>query len=419
MRKVLVVDDDVSILEGLKRLLSKEPNIDARFYLSPISALEELKNGLNVDLIIVDMWISEMDGLLFIKHFREFNETTPVLSMSGHANLDSNFEIAKLGADDFIEKPFNKAALLYKIRRMLGDSSSEKISLIDNSSIARLIHENKKKKQRTIEKNGVLTGKGIHTGSKTGIILSPLPENSGVIFEDIVSGKQVLPHIQNIHSKISNTGLGYGDFSLSVIEHLMATFFAYEIDNILVKVNKEIPALDGSAIEFCHLMDGLGLIEQNAYKKEIVIDKKYQITDEKDPSISIQVEPYDGFSIAYHFEYEDGTKTVFDIDLSENRTEIFKKEIAPARTFVSLTQFRDVILANGLGQGITTENTLFLKNGVIFNQELRFPDELARHKGLDLCGDSMLLCLPLKGRFTAFKTGHRHNAALLKAVLSS
>jgi UDP-3-O-acyl N-acetylglucosamine deacetylase len=199
---------------------------------------------------------------------------------------------------------------------------------------------------------------------------------------------------------------------VATIEHFLSALHSYGITNLLVKVQSEIPILDGSAIEFCRLIDEAGVQEQDEECVEIIVDRIYRAG--KENGESIRIEPADGFSVRYELRYP---KPVGHQEYTyvHRGADSFKEEIAPARTFGFL---RDIAQMEkmGLAAGGRLSNFILIDNEKIVNTELRFADELARHKILDIIGDFYLLGRPVRGAITARMTGHSDNIALLREL---
>ncbi len=419
MKKILVIDDEINILKSLTDILEKN-----QFH--PIIC-DNGKEALSLfiqekpDLAIIDIWMADMDGYTLLNEFKNVDKTIPIIMMSGHANVATSVETVKLGAEDFLEKPFSTDYLLFKINRLLKNNAEKKtIKSNNNSKLEKLLQE-VNEGQKTITKNLVITGKGLHQGKNTGIILSPLPKNSGIIFKEISSGETIKANIENIaNSNFYGTTLKTGRFSLTVIEHLLSTLNIYGIDNLQIKVSEEIPILDGSSINFCELLEKGEIKIQSANKKVVVIDKTYTYQDPNNKDIHITVEPHDDLAISYTLEFPQAFgKQFFSVDFLEieNKIDFYKKEIAPSRTFGFLDETKDLQSA-GLAQGANLDNALLVHKDQVINTDLRFKEEFARHKVLDIIGDIYLFGFGLKGKITAHRSGHRHTVELIKKILS-
>ncbi|HMB00660.1 MAG TPA: UDP-3-O-acyl-N-acetylglucosamine deacetylase [Spirochaetota bacterium] len=415
MKKILIVDDEVNIQNSIKESLPAN-EFTCLTCTNPLDTAK-LINKNKPDLVLLDIWMPEKDGNEVLTEIKTRSPELPVIIISGHANISTTMKIAKSGANDFLEKPFSSEALLQKIKKELHLQSNSN-NMADIYQIPAGLLQETREKQKTITKNGVLKGKGLHTGTSTGIIISPLPPDSGIIFEDIASGARIKAGINHIQASAHATSLNISGHRISCVEHLLAVFHIFGINNISVKVNQEIPICDGSAVQFVKLIKDCGITKQNKNKKKIIIDKQYEFTDKKDPSKNIIIEPGESLAVKYYFEMPDKRyRQNFNITFNEHKIAQFEKEVAPARTFGFLHELKD-LQANGLGQGGDMHNFLFLDGDKVLNNKFNFDNELARHKTLDIIGDFMLMGAELQGKITAYKTGHFHNINLIKKITS-
>ena len=219
-------------------------------------------------------------------------------------------------------------------------------------------------------------------------------------------------HIDYVQTTEMATSLKKGGAVAETIEHLTAVFHAYRITNLMVKMIEEIPVMDGSALEFCRLIEEAGIEEQEEKMEELVIRRRCEIGN---GDKSLVIEPADTFSIHYFLDYPPpiGQQTYNFVLKSE---EAFKKNIAPARTFGFLKDM-EMLDRRGLGEGGWFNNVILVDDEKVVNTELRYPDEFARHKILDLIGDFYLLNRPIRGRVTARRTGHTDNINMMKKLL--
>jgi len=268
--------------------------------------------------------------------------------------------------------------------------------------------------QRTLKRSMVLAGQGLHSGIKTGLILTPLPANSGILFGNISTDDVVPAHIDYVESTEFATFLRKGATSAKTTEHFLAVLNGYQITNLLVKINDELPIMDGSAIDFCSIVEDAGLQEQDAFLEEIVIDNKYVIGEESPDSKFIKIEPADSFQVHYTLQYPEpiGRQEVLFVLKDEKA---FKEQIAPARTFGYVKDV-EKLESMGLASGGRLTNVILVDDEKVVNTTLRFPDEFARHKILDILGDFYLLGRPIRGKITAQMTGHSENVALMKLI---
>ena len=276
--------------------------------------------------------------------------------------------------------------------------------------------------QRTIRGNLVLNGIGLLSGRNTGIILSPLGTNEGIIFQTL-DGQTIRGHITSLENfsragssmtfSANSTTLSNGRRRVRTVEHLMAVLSMYGITNVLVKIDEEIPNIDGSARTFCELIDEAGIEEQSAPTKLAVIRQKIGVGNEEKHAKYLYAEPFDRFEISMRVDYP---LPVGEQSLTFNPARgSFAQEIAPARSF---NTFENIEMAQKLGKvgGGYLHSHIIMYDGKVINTELRYPDEFVRHKILDLIGDLYLLGLPLRGRITANMTSHGYNQALVERL---
>ncbi len=265
--------------------------------------------------------------------------------------------------------------------------------------------------QRTLKQSMVLYGTGLHSGKKTGLLLQPLPPHSGILFGSVSSDEVVPAHLDYVQTTEFATSLKNGSAIAKTVEHLMAVLHAYGITNLMVKMIEEIPVMDGSALEFCKIVEEAGVEEQEEKVTELLIDRKMEIVHR---SKSLIIEPAEVFSVQFFLDYPPpiGQQT---FDFTMESEEAFRDQIAPARTFGFLKDI-EMLERMGLAGGGRLHNLILLDDEKIVNTELRFPDEFVRHKILDLIGDFYLLNRPIRGRVTARLTGHTENFALMKKI---
>ncbi|GIW43992.1 MAG: hypothetical protein KatS3mg077_1274 [Candidatus Binatia bacterium] len=424
MAKVLVVDDDAKIRASLRGILAEE-GLEVLEAENGRYALQQLRDS-NPDLVIVDVWMPDMDGLEFLRAVRDapdIERHPPVVMISGHGNIETAVRATKLGAVDFIEKPFSLDGFLATVHRALqrqpDEHSSRGYPMLESvSNLNGAPNRNVGGKrqfssaQRTVGRSVVHTGTGLHSGGKTGLILQPLPPGSGIVFSNLSADATVPAHLDWVESTGYATTLHRQGVTVRTVEHLLAALHAYRVTNVLVKVQGEVPILDGSAAGFCQLLENAEIVEQNAPVEDIEI--RHPIEIRRDEREWIRIEPYQGFAVSYTLEYPPPVgRQVYEYVYRGPAS--FRDEIAPARTFGFVRDLAQ-LAAMGLASGGRLDNCILIDDEKVVNTTLRFPDELARHKILDILGDMYLLGRPLRGKITAFRTGHSENIALLRAI---
>ena len=422
---IMVVDDEDKVRESVREVLADEGyRVVATADGTRVLGLIDQEKP---RLVLLDIWMPQIDGIDLLKQIKSKEPAINVVMISGHGNIHTAVTATKFGAFDFIEKPLSLDALLLTVQRALGDYSPGRSKGNDPNGA----RKSKKEKrapvvpkqgrlssstipQRTLKKSVVTSGQGLHSGTKTGLILHPLPPNSGILFAGISGDAQVPAHLDYVGSTGYATSLRAKGFAVGTVEHLLAVLHSYGITNLLVKVQGEIPILDGSALEFCNLIEEVGVQEESEECSEIVVDRPYRIESERGESISI--EPADIFSVHYVLNYPKPVG-IQEHTYTHHGSAWFREEIAPARTFGFLRDVEQLQQA-GLVNGGKLNNCILIDDERVINTDLRFPNELARHKILDIMGDFYLLGKPVRGAITATMTGHSDNIALLRELRS-
>ena len=427
---ILVVDDDINVLEGTAAALG-EHGYGVRCAAGgeeALGLLEAAAENFKPDLILVDLWMPGMDGLEFLAALaplRAHGVTAPAIAVSEHGSVDVVVRAARLGAANFVPKPFVIDALLDAVGQTLGQQSAPKPSRPvtggsypggedGRMSSVPARRSSEAARERTLCRSVVAGGVGLHSGAASGLILEPLPPGFGIRFGRLGSSAEVRAHVDHVDSTDYATSLRGEGVVTATVEHLLAALHAYEITNLLIKTDGEVPIFDGSASGFCELIENAGVEEQDAELGTLTVNRRIRIGD---TDRWIEIEPCDGFRVRYELEYPSPVgKQVYEFEMSG--AQAFREEIAPARTFGFVDEIRALEDA-GLGQGGRLSNFILIGQEGVVNTKLRFADELARHKILDIVGDTYLLGRPVRGRITAHKTGHAHNVALMRELRDS
>ena len=420
---ILVVDDEEGIYQTLKEVLADEgyETIHTSDGADALSLIEDR----SPDLVMLDIWLPGRDGLDILTQIRSSYTNLPVIMISGHATITTAVKATQLGAFDFLEKPLDLETTLQKVKAALDSVGQDNDSngadrdvVLDGEPCAYtpVVYATQAlpgeaRPQKTLKSSSLLYGVGVHSGQKSGLILEPLPENSGIHFAGVASKHAVPAHVDYVGTTGFATTIKHADSQVATIEHLLSALHAYGITNLMVKCNKEVPVMDGSAIEFCKLIEEIGVKEQSESIYELAVDKVYQFGDGEE---LITIEPADSFIIDYTLSYPEPVgRQHFVYELSD--PESYKQEIASARTFGFVKDI-DFLQQQGLAQGGRFNNFVLIGEEGAINSELRFPDEAVRHKILDVIGDLYLLGRPLRGKVTAKMTGHSDNIELLRVI---
>jgi len=272
--------------------------------------------------------------------------------------------------------------------------------------------------QRTIAKEVFMNGQGIHTGESVSVRVLPAPANTGVVFV-----RADLPHrpaipvksaqVVDIEKSVRRTTLSKDGVEVQTVEHLMAALWGMDIDNVYVEVTGiEMPGLDGSAVQFFQQFKVVGTVEQEAPKHYFSLREPVFV---EDGDASIVVFPGKELRISYLLSYPHPLLKSQFVSYTRNNGASFEEAIAPARTFC-LKEEAEALRAAGFGKGASFKNTLVLDRTGVMENTLRFEDEFARHKILDLLGDLYLLGAHLRAHVIAIKSGHPLNVKLLKKL---
>ncbi len=296
------------------------------------------------------------------------------------------------------------------------------------------------KKQNTIKNEVTLSGVGLHTGNEVTMTFKPAPINHGYAFVRIdLEGKPVIEaNAEYVVNTQRGTNLEKRGVFINTSEHVLAAIVALDIDNIIIEINApEPPIMDGSSKHFIDALEQAGIEEQNADREEYVVKDVISYRD-KETGSEIILMPSDDYQITAMVDF--GTKVLGTQNATLNNLSDFKSEIADARTFSFLHEL-EMLLDNNLIKGGDLNNAIvyvdqkisdetmeklkkaFKKdsltvksNGILDNLDLRWANEAARHKLLDVIGDLALVGTRIKGKVIANKPGHLVNTVFAKKL---
>ncbi len=280
---------------------------------------------------------------------------------------------------------------------------------------------NKGNMQKTIAKEVNFEGIGLHSGKNCKVRLIPAQEDSGIVFKRIdIAEHNIIPadfkYISG--SNLCTTLKNYNsEAKIFTVEHLLAAVVGNDIDNLLIECNSpEIPALDGSALEFDKIIKKAGIhYQENNFKKYIVVKK--EITVKNNNGSKITLSPSNEFKLECIIKFPE---PIGEQNLEFNRplTEIYK-EVFNARTFCFFSDI-ERMRKNGFAKGGNLKNAIVIKDNSILNENgLRDRNEFVKHKILDLIGDLALGNYNLIGSIKAVCPGHEINKAILEKLFSS
>ena len=275
--------------------------------------------------------------------------------------------------------------------------------------------------------------------------VSPAPADTGIVFKRTDIGQDALVEAlaENVSSTVRSTTISKGDASVSTIEHILSALTGMGVDNALIEIdNVEVPILDGSAKPYIEAIWKDGFQEQDAPRKYIELKETVEVVNEK--GSVVRLEPAEDFS--YDIKIDFNSRVLGVQHAQWDSSVIYPEEIGVCRTFVFFHEI-EFLFNNGLVKGGDVDNAIVIvehpvtkeqvdnmsrlfnvpslevrEDGYLSNLQLRFTNECARHKLLDLIGDLRLCGGFLKAKITAEKAGHGINttaARQVRAVLSS
>jgi UDP-3-O-[3-hydroxymyristoyl] N-acetylglucosamine deacetylase/3-hydroxyacyl-[acyl-carrier-protein] dehydratase len=297
--------------------------------------------------------------------------------------------------------------------------------------------------QQTVRKSYSFEGKGLHTGRIAKMTIKPAPADTGLRFRrtDLGEGAFVDALAEYVSNTARSTTISKGEVSVSTIEHVLSALTGMGVDNAIIDIdNVEVPILDGSAKPYIDAIWKDGFETQDAPRRYIEIKDTIEIRNDEKGSV-VRIEPADEFS--YEIQIDFNSKVLGVQNARWDDTVIYPEEIGTCRTFVFFHEL-EFLFNNGLVKGGDVDNAIVIvehpvtdeqvermskifavpalkvrEDGYLSNLVLRFPNECARHKLLDLIGDLRLAGGFLKAKVTAAKAGHGINTTAAKQVRAS
>lgn len=295
-------------------------------------------------------------------------------------------------------------------------------------------------KQRTLANDISLTGKGLHTGKDVVITFRPAPANHGYKFCRVdLPGKPIIDALaEHVTDTSRGTTLVQNNASVSTIEHVMAAFHGLRVDNALIELNgPEAPIMGGSSWKFVEAIKQAGIVDQKEDRNYFVVKQKITFSDEEH-GVDLIVYPDDHFSVNVLIDYN--SKILGNQYSILDSIDDFEEKICKSRTFVFFHEL-EPLFNKGLIKGGDLDNAIVILEkeveqaeidriaklfnrpginthtaGILNNTELRYPNEPARHKLLDIMGDLALVGHPIKGKIVATRPGHYANTRLAKII---
>ena len=297
--------------------------------------------------------------------------------------------------------------------------------------------------QQTLKRSYSFEGKGLHTGRVAKMTINPAPADTGIRFRRTDIGEDAI--VEALADYVSNTArsttISKGQASVATIEHVLSALTGMGVDNALIDIdNIEVPILDGSAKPYIEAIWADGFEQQDAPRRYIEVKKTIEIRNEEKGSV-VRIEPAEEFS--YDIMVDFNSRVLGVQHAQWTPSVVYAEEIGTCRTFVFFHEI-EFLFNNGLVKGGDVDNAIVIvehpvtdeqvqrmsalfnipalkvrEDGYLSNLTLRFPNECARHKLLDLIGDLRLAGGFLKARITAEKAGHGINTKAAMAVRES
>jgi UDP-3-O-[3-hydroxymyristoyl] N-acetylglucosamine deacetylase len=275
-------------------------------------------------------------------------------------------------------------------------------------------------RQTTLRSQATVTGVGVHSGSPVNLTIGPAPVDAGFIFVRAgVKGadREVQATSESVIATEFATVLGDNEGPLvSTAEHVLAALRGMGVDNATIEVDgPEVPIMDGSAAAFVAAIDQAGIVSQSAIRRFIQVLKPVQVAI---GDAFGELRPHaGGFRVEVEIDFTNPVigQQSYSLELSPER---FRREISRARTFGCMNDVARLWSA-GFALGASFENSVVFDDTRLLNTEgLRYSDECARHKVLDVIGDLALAGLPLLGAYRSSRGGHKLNHAVLTALMA-
>ena len=271
-------------------------------------------------------------------------------------------------------------------------------------------------KQKTLKKEVVFHGRGLFLGKDVVVRLVPASPNTGIVFRrsDLPGAPSIAAKTEQVQDATRSTKVALGEGSVQTIEHFMAAVGVSEIDNLIVDISgPEMPIFDGSSEPFVKIIDEAGTVEQEGDKNIYVLDQPVSWTQGDMHLVAL---PSDEYRISYTLHYPQSPYLRSQYYSFVVKPDTFRSEIAPCRTF-TLYQEIAPLIEKGLLKNANLECGVVIDGEKVLNPEgVRFPDEMVRHKILDIIGDLALLGCSFQAHIIAIKTGHAANHSVAKEL---
>ncbi len=273
-------------------------------------------------------------------------------------------------------------------------------------------------RQRTVRHSASLSGIALHTGNRVKLTLHPAEAGTGVRFRrvDLPGTPEIRGLVTHVNDTRRGTTITENGASVHTVEHLLAAVNALGLDNLVIDmVGPEPPIGDGSAEPYVELLRSAGAVEQDAFRNYLAVERMHHI-QMGDTHLVLLPDPA-AFRISCTVKYHTNPMDCQYMTLAVTE-ESFVKELLRARTFCLFSEI-EYLMKNNLIRGGSLDNAVVIRQDAIFSKEgLRYPDEVVRHKVMDMVGDLFLLGMRLRAHVIAIKPGHPSNVELAKKLVA-
>lgn len=273
------------------------------------------------------------------------------------------------------------------------------------------------RQQQTLKEPVSFSGIGVHTGQVVNLRMCPAKQGSGIVFKrtDLPAQPIIPATLEYVQDTSRSTTIGIKEIRIHTVEHVLAAIKGCQVDNLCIEISGiEPPVGHGSSDVFVEMINEVGIQKQEAELATVKIQEPIYWSE---GDIHLVALPYEGYRISYTLSYPNSKFLEGQFHSVLVTPENFKNEIAPCRTF-SLYKEISFLIDRGLIKGGSLDNAVLILDDAILSKEgLFFPNEMARHKILDMIGDLSLIGFDIQAHIIAIRAGHGSNFALAKKIL--
>jgi UDP-3-O-[3-hydroxymyristoyl] N-acetylglucosamine deacetylase len=271
--------------------------------------------------------------------------------------------------------------------------------------------------QQTLEHVAHVSGRGYWSGRPVTLTFLPAAPDAGIVFRrvDLPSRPEISAVAANRRETSLRTTLLEGNVHVEMVEHVMAALYGMDIDNCIVECDApEMPGMDGSALAFSVALERAGVRRQTTQAHDVALTIPLRVGDDKQWIMAVpSSEP--GLTIQYQLDYGNNSPIPASTCTYQLERDSFTRSVAPARTFVSESEARELQM-QGVASHVTYRDLLVFGPSGPIDNSLRYEDECSRHKLLDLVGDLSLAGLRVQGKIIARRSGHILNGRMAQAI---